>query len=340
MTALRKYLRLESPGLWREAPDARLREVIVGLRDATLVLTDPRTEAALSQWSLPAIARLNPGKMPAIFGVGAEMAETLEIDDPDMTAALETVQSAIERRRPRRGRLRGIVTAGVLAVLAGLAVFWLPDRILRYTATMLPAPTRAELGQDALADLTRLTGSPCAGKPGMAALAALEDRLDSTGAPLRIVIVREALAQPLHLPGGIVVLPDAVLQAAASPDVIAGHLLAERQRAVAEDPVLAVLRHAGLLPTLHLLTQGSIDPEAVSGYGQTLLTQAPAAVADEPLLALFAAAGISSAAYAFALDASGETTLGLIEADPSRNGSAPAVLDADAWQDLKAICKG
>lgn len=340
MTALRKYVRLESPGLWREAPDAQLREVIVGLRDATLVLTDPRTETALSQWSLPAITRLNPGRTPALFGVGAEMAETLEIDDPDMTAALETVHTAIERRRPRQGRLRGAVAGAVLAILAALAVFWLPDRVLRYTAAMLPAPTRSELGQDALADLTKLTGSPCAGKPGLAALAALEKRLGSSAAPVQIVIVREALARPLHLPGGVVVLPDAVLQSAAGPDVIAGYVLAERQRAVAEDPVLGVLRHAGLLPTLQLLTQGSIDPEAVSGYGQTLLAQAPVAVADEPLLALFAAAGVSSAAYAYALDTSGETTLGLIEADPARNGSAPQVLDADDWLDLKAICKG
>ena len=87
MTALRKYMRLESSGLWRETPEARLRDVVVGLREATLVLSDPKTETALSQWSLPAVERLNPGKMPALYGVGDADSETLEIDDPDMALA-------------------------------------------------------------------------------------------------------------------------------------------------------------------------------------------------------------------------------------------------------------
>ena len=52
MTALRKYQRLEASGLWRDRPDARLREVVVALRDATLILSDPKTEMALAQWSV------------------------------------------------------------------------------------------------------------------------------------------------------------------------------------------------------------------------------------------------------------------------------------------------
>ena len=68
MTALTKYQRLECVGLWRLTASAQLREVVVGLRDTTLVLADPRTEMALSHWSLPAVERLNPGQMPALPG--------------------------------------------------------------------------------------------------------------------------------------------------------------------------------------------------------------------------------------------------------------------------------
>jgi hypothetical protein len=70
MTALKKYQRLESPGLWRDTPEAQRREVVVAFREASLVLSDPRTELALSHWSLPAVERLNPGTLPALYGPG------------------------------------------------------------------------------------------------------------------------------------------------------------------------------------------------------------------------------------------------------------------------------
>src|SRR3989338_8786952 len=120
MTALRKYERLESPGLWRATPQDQRREVIVGLRDATIVLADPKTEMALSQWSLPALLRLNPGQMPALYGTGDDLTETLEVDDRDMIAALDTVRLALERRRPRPGRLRGwTLGSAAVTILAG-----------------------------------------------------------------------------------------------------------------------------------------------------------------------------------------------------------------------------
>ncbi len=62
MTALTKYARLETTGLWRETPDGQRREVIVRMGDATLMLTDPKSETVLSHWSLPAVRRQNPGK--------------------------------------------------------------------------------------------------------------------------------------------------------------------------------------------------------------------------------------------------------------------------------------
>jgi hypothetical protein len=337
MTALRKYLRLESSGLWRETPEARLREVVVGLREATLVLSDPKTEVALSQWSLPAVERLNAGVMPALYGVGAEMSETLEIEDSDMVAALETVRSALERRKPKPGRLRGAVVAGLSVGLLALAVFWLPGQLLDYTAAMLPHATRVDLGKDALNDLLKLTGSPCTTKPGDAALAVLVKRI-SPGEPLQVLVVRDALQQPLHLPGGVVVLPDAVVQAAGSADALAGYVLAEVQRGAFYDPTRSVLRHAGLIATLRLLTQGTMDPAALDGFGESLLVRPAEPVADEVLLTRFDALGVSSAAYAYALDASGETTLTLIEADPHRNGSGPAILTDTEFQALKAIC--
>lgn len=337
MTALRKYLRLESPGLWRASPDDQLREVVVGLREATLVLSDPKTEMALSQWSLPALNRLNSGKTPALYAPGDEAVETLELDDADMIAALETVRAVLVRQRPRPGRLRNVVLGTGMAVTLALGVFWLPERLTAYTASVLPYPTRVSLGNLALADLVRLTGSPCTTKSGTLAASELASRV-TPGVPIRLAVVRDGLAAPVHLPGGIVVLPAPLLDLMDGPEAVAGYVLAETLRAGLSDPTIDLLHHAGLASTLGLLTTGTMTPEAVAGYGEVLLRQAPVVLTNETLLAAFAETRLSTSPYAFALDPTGETTLALIEADPFLGGSPRPVLADGDWLNLQSIC--
>ena len=79
-TALAQYQRLESTGLWRETPEAQRRELIVRMGEATLILSDPRSGAVVTHWSLPAVERLNPGVTPALFSPGEDAAETIEIE--------------------------------------------------------------------------------------------------------------------------------------------------------------------------------------------------------------------------------------------------------------------
>ncbi len=336
MTALRKYLRLESPGLWRETPAAQLREVVVGLREATIVLSDPKTEMALAQWSLPALERRNPGKTPALYSPGEDDAETLEVDDPEMMAALDTVRTALERRRPKPGRLRGVLLGGFGAVIGSLAVFWLPGQLIDYTAAMLPPSTRSDLGKLALQDLTKLTGSPCTGRDGTAASVAFGLRLNPTHPP-HVLVVRDALQAPLALPGDLLILPEKLLQTS-TPDAIAGYILATTGQAALQDPMQPLLEKAGLLATIRLLASGAIAADALTGYGESLLVPPVIALPDEALLAAFNTAKITAQPYAYALDKSGETSLPLIEADPFPTGSQPAVLTDQQWQNLQAIC--
>jgi hypothetical protein len=338
MTALRKYERLESSGLWREAPEARLREVIVALRATTLILADPKTEAPLTQWSLPALHRLNPNQMPALFAPAEEEGETLEIDDADMVGALETVRSTLERRRAKPGRLRGSLVAGTSAVLLGLAVFWLPGALVDYTANMLPLPTRTQLGQLALQDLTRLTGSACAAPAGQEAATNLARRID-TNDPPQIKVLREALTRPVALPGGIVLLPAKLLDQSDGPEAVAGYILTEKRYAFGRDPTKSLLRYAGLWATLRLLTSGAMAPQSLAGYGETLLAAQEDLPEAADLIASFKTAGISSTPYALARDPAGQQTLALVQGDPMPRGSDPVVLDDGSWLGLQAICQ-
>lgn len=134
MTALKKYQKLECTGLWRSAPDAQRREVVVNFGEASLTMSDPATELALSHWSLPAVERLNPGEQPALYAPGEDSDETLEIEDGDMIAALGTVREALGSTRPRPGRLRGSVLGGLAVVLLCLGIFWLPGALVDHTA--------------------------------------------------------------------------------------------------------------------------------------------------------------------------------------------------------------
>lgn len=337
MTALRKYERLESPGLWRLTPEVQRREVVVGFREATLVLSDPKTEMALSHWSLPAVERLNPGQMPALFSPGSDATETLEIEDPDMVAALDAVRQALIRRRPRPGRLRSVLTAGSLVLLAGLGVFWLPDAMIRHTASVLPEATRLQIGRLALKDVMRLSGSPCAAPLGRRSAARLAARLAPEGVT-EIEILREGLTDSAVLPGGIVLLGRSVVETPPDAETAAGFALAEATGAQAADPMIPLLHHAGLMATFSLLTTGEMDGAALAGFAETLLKAAQPAVAPEILLAQFRKAGVSPAAYAHAVDPTGKTMPLLIEADPFKDGLSQEVLPDRDWVSLQGIC--
>lgn len=339
MTALSEYQRLESPGLWRDTPETQRREVIVAFGDATLVISEGRSARALAHWSLPAVVRLNPGQRPALYAPGNDPGEELELDDELMIAAIEKVHAIIESRRPRPGRLRSALLGSSLALVAGLAVFWLPGALVTHAAAVAPMAKRVDIGEAVLAELATLTGAPCHSPAGDAALQALSSRLIGSGG--RITVLPDALTGARRLPGQIVVIGKTLVEDHDTPEVASGHILASTPTGPDQDPLLEVLRWAGLGASFRLLTTGNLPEDALKGYGARLLARAPARPADPLLLADFAATGVSATPYAYAIDPSGETVLGLIEADPFRGAPAPDPLLDDAdWVALQAVCEG
>ena len=338
MTALKKYQRLESPGLWRDGPEAQRRDVVVSFGDASLVMTDMKGEA-LAHWSLAAVERLNPRHTPALFAPGPEAdGETVEIEDEVMIEAIETVRKAIDKRRPHHGRLRNLLVGGVLAILGGLTVFWLPSALIRHTARVAPPETRANIGAQLVARISRVSGQACTGRDGIAALRQLINALPPD--PLKTVLILPAgVHGAAHLPGGVILLNRAVIEDYEDPDVAAGYILTERQRAAQFDPLQQLLETAGLRATFRLLTRGVLSDATLDSYAEHLMTTPPESPSQEPLLARFAAAGVPSSPYAYAIDLSGESVLGLIEADPMRSRDQKQLLSDGDWIRLQNICQ-
>lgn len=335
MTALKKYKRLEAPGIWRETPDAQRRDVAVSLGDATLVIED-QAGAALAHWSLPAVARVNPGEFPALFAPGPEAAETLELNDDLMISAISTLQAAIDRRRPRRGRLRTALTLAVLGTCAALATLWLPGALMRYTASVVPEAKRVEIGERLLERIARVSGAPCRSAYGTPALAKLDLRLGGDGTTLRVLPA--GIRGAAHLPGGTILLSRTLVEDYEGPEVAAGHVIAERARATAEDPLETLLRDAGLGAAVRLLTTGEVTQATLDAHAEALAAAPPAEIGTDAMIAMFRAAGVPSTPYAYALDVSGETTVALIEADPVAPDARAPLLADDDWVALQAIC--
>ncbi|MEL6913632.1 MAG: hypothetical protein AAFP13_03955 [Pseudomonadota bacterium] len=335
MTALREYARLETTGLWRANAEAQRREVAVSFGDATLVISD-MTGRPLTHWSLAAVARLNAKEHPALFAPAAgEDSELLEIRDADMIEAIGKVQRAIQRARPKRGRLRWAILGVTTATLAWLGIFWLPGAVTEHTLRVLPEVTRAEIGARLLAETARIAGQPCADPFGSAAL----ERLEARVAPdAQLHVLRDGLSGTVALPGGHILIGRSVLEDHDDPAVLAGYVVAETARAGFRDPLGALLAHTGALGAMQLLTTGTLSAENYESYAEAVLLAPPRSVPEEPLLRAFAARGLATTPFAYAVDITGETTLGLIEADPFAGQSlAPPLEDGD-WLALQEIC--
>lgn len=340
MTALKKYQRLECTGLWREAPQNQRREVLVQFGDATLMLSDPKSNTAISHWSLPAVERLNPGAGPALYGPGADATETLELSDPEMIEALATVRSAVRSAVPRPGRLRAVLLGGATLVILGLAAVWLPGALIAHTASVVPTAQRAELGQRALDDLTRITGNPCDNQLGLRALAGVAERVFGPVDTPILYVMPDAVERALHLPGDVIVLPRALIETATGPEAAAGAALVEGLRARATDPLIPLLTYAGMSATFQLLTTGDLPEAALTGYGAHVLTAMPEPLPDQTVLPAFKASQIPASAYAFAVDPSGVATAGLIAGDPYKGLSPTPLVPDDDWVALQALCTG
>lgn len=334
MTVLARYQRLEAEGIWQPEPEAQRRDVIVSIGKATITISTA-SGSALAHWSLPAIQRLNPDERPALYRPGEDSPETLEISDDEVIGAVEKVLKAIERGNVHPGRLRFLAMVGVATIVIGSAFLWLPNAIIRHTASLVPDAARSAIGAKLLAEMDRVTGAPCDARSGQQALRHLEERLfpDET---TKMVVLPSALTETGHLPGGVIMISHKLVEDFEVPEVLAGYVLAEDLRRDEIDPLAQLLNGAGLRAALTLLSQGQLREETLKRMAEWVVVRAPEPVPDEALIARMATANVPIAPYAYARDISSEAVSGLTDA------SAPTkipVLDDGDWIALQRICE-
>ena len=221
MTALEQYSRLEATGLWREAPDAQRRDVLVSLGDATLMIST-LSEVALAHWSLPAVARLNPGRRPALYSPrrghrGAAGNRRSRHDHGDRNRARrdrpQTAPSGAVAVLDRGGARRRHAGAGGLLV-AGRADAGRPSPFCPRPAAQRSAPASCRRSGD-------WPDRSCTNPRGSTALNRLARRTFGEGAP-RVALLPSSVPETLALPGGILVANAGLVEDHETPEVLAG----------------------------------------------------------------------------------------------------------------------
>ncbi len=337
MTALKQYQRIEATGLWRPSPDDQRREVVVSIGEATLTISD-FNDRALTHWSLAAVERQNPGVFPAAYNPDGDPGETLELAESETTMieAIDKLQRAIERSRPHPGRLRWASVGGVVLAVLALLLLWLPNALQRHVVAVVPDIKRQEIGEAVLQRIERVSGKACASDEAREPL----DQLARRTGVRQVVILPAGVPDSLSLPGNTVLLNRALVEDHEDPAVAAGYIIAARARAESKDPLDDLLDRTGPTAAFRLLTTGGLTPQIVDAYTEEVLATPLTEPTDEELLAVFAQAALPSSPYAYARDVTGETVIGLIEADPMAGRTLEQVLPDRDWVRLQNICGG
>lgn len=334
VTALKKYERLESLGLWRESETTQRREVIVSFGAASLVLSDSNSKP-LAHWSLAAVRTLNPGETPTIYKPDHSTGETLEIDEAEMIDAIAEVRRSIRRIGPHPGRLRWALTGAMILIVAALTMFWLPSISADYATRVTPAAKVQQIGQTIMLQTNRLTGQPCGAIEGRRAMTRLENWLLPDGGTIHIVDMGARFSA--HLPGGNILLNRVLIEEESGPEVAAGFVLMEKTLMQENNPITNLFHALGTRATLTFIANGTLSEKALAAYARTQLTHPLHRPEDAPFLNNFETAKLTSSPFAFALDASGKATSTLIALDPVRDNYRPQITDAD-WIALQSIC--
>ena len=334
VTVLAKYQRLEAEGIWHRSPDERRRDVIVSVGKTTITILTP-AETTLTHWSLPAMERINPGQMPALYCPEGDSSETLELAEDAFVEAVEKVLDSVRRRQARSGHVRRLVAIALLIAVLGGAALWLPSAVARHTAALLPDAARASIGMSLLSEMDRITGPPCDAPSGIRALEHLQGRLFGSESR-RLLVLPSSLPETAHLPGGTILLAHKLLKEIETPEILAVHVLAEDTRRNHSDPVSRLLHVAGIKTVLALLTQGTVPDAAVARMAEHVVTTVPSPVPTTVLMDRIAAAGMTIRANANLEGVPGQSTATVATA------VAPAalpILDDGDWIALQGICE-
>lgn len=290
MTALDRYARLEAIGHYHDArisgERAAPREVVVSFGAHSLIIMG-LDDQPIAHWPLASL-RATGAPAASRLEVAPDQVgdERLVLEDREMREALNQVCPDLYRTPPppaRQRPWRGIVALAVIAALVA-GGFALRAALPNGLADLVPEARAVALGKAVAARLPAVIepAAPpaiCTGAEGAAALRTLVRRVAHGPArPVRFFVLDHPGRDALALPGGRVLLFRGLLQAAHTPEALAGIIAHAIGHAGARDPLHATLDGVGPLTLAEILV------------GEVAGAEVAAGIADEAASAILAAA--------------------------------------------------
>lgn len=211
--------------------------------------------------------------------------ETLVVSDPALEEQVLSLCPEIQAVPGGKRRLRFVLAClGLLVAIASALYLAIPG-LSRQIARRIPLAKERALGAQLELIVERST---CAQPPAQKPLEQLLSRLG--GRQFQVRIMRDPMPNAFALPGGIILVSDALLADAESPDEVAGVLAHEIEHITQRHVLAGVVRDA-ILTGLWSLTVGDyagllvLDPSTAYRVANLEFSRADEAAADAGALA-------------------------------------------------------
>lgn len=362
---------IEGRAVYRDATGSPGRTVTVAL-DVRGLSVRGLDGAEIGLWPFGMLYRLKTGRdVLALACIGDE--GVIEIGDPASRAAFAAALKAIPREGQSTVPRSWLVgCAAALVILAGIvaAILWALSSAVDALAPLVPDEIVRAIDRGAKAEVLAALGTSedkrCTSLTGNVALSRLSGRLADAGAAramdLDVSVYPSNVANAVALPAGSIIVTDALVKRAGSPDALAGVVAHEIGHVHHRHGIRRLLHEGGMLLALSLLTGDAGGLTAVStrmvvgaAYSREAEREADRFAVD----AVAAAGGNPGALGPFLQELSkdggedgglasflathplsDERRRSIDDRAADRTIGAGPILDAAAWRDLKAICDG
>jgi len=375
MTALAQYAKLEAEARYFDGVSAQPQNVVVSFGERSLVIMG-FNDVAIAHWPLASLRAVGHRRDSAVQLVPHPQSdERLVIADRQMLTAIGKVCPDLYHRPvDGKGVGRALLWAGGAVASLAVIVFVLLPLLAGQLALLIPPEREQQLGDavvDQLQSILELAGDErpeiCDTASGTAALDHMMARLApdlGLPYPLRVGGSNHGLINAIAMPGGRILVFRGLLEAATTPEEVAGVLAHEVGHVVSHDPTREALRAAGTAGIMGLLLGdvfgASIAVVATDAVINASYQRDAEAHADETAYRLLAEAELPSRPFAnffrkmkqkygdtpeflklFAshpgLEARAERAA---SADRIGEGTYEPVIDDQDWVALRGICQG
>ena len=313
MTALDDYAKLEAAARYFDGHSAEPRDVVLSFGERTLMIVG-FDDQPIAHWPLASLRGVGkPGDAVAQLVPDPASDERIALEDQEMIAAIRRVCPnlyvlPVSRRKVRRVAVWGAAALVSVAVILLVLIPALADRLAIY----VPPEREQALGDAIAGQIGEMLGSGdggptliCTSPEGARALERMVVRLAPPADlpyPLRVSVVDNRLINAVALPGGRVLIFRGLLDAAETPEEVAGVLAHEFGHVINRDPTRGVLRAAGTAGIIGIMLGDVFGASVIAAASDAVLNashQREAETrADEAAYRALAGAGLPSRSFA------------------------------------------